>query len=316
MTGAADILCVGDLDIDLLVAVAGLPGLDEKVSGRRLGSMPGGMSANTAVALARLGCAARLVAAIGDDAAGNEALASVAAEGVDVRYVARREATETFMCIVLLAPSGEKSLIRLETGAYMPRVSDLVPAVLEDVRHVHVTYGSPDLAAHVLGEARRAGLSTSLDLETPDIRRAPDLLAQIMPNVDTLFVNRAGWVELEQRLGGAPNPGLERGPGSVVVTLGAEGSRRIGPDGVLEAGGLIVRAVDTTGAGDCFAAAYLARLLEGASVIECLRFANAAAALSTLTFGAHAGMPSRAAVEARLEEESARQNCGARSFNA
>lgn len=316
MSGPAGILCVGDLDMDLLIAVPVLRGGDEKVSGRRLGSMPGGMAANTAVALARLGCSARLIAAIGDDAAGAAALASVAADGVDVCHVARRKGTETFMCIVLLAPSGEKSLIRLETDAYMPRVSDVMPAAFEGVRHVHVTYGSPDVAAHVLGEARQAGLSTSLDLESPDIRRAPDLLAEIMPNVDTLFVNRAGWAELKQTPGGAPSPGFERGPGSIVVTLGAEGSRHVGAAGIHETAGLAVRAVDTTGAGDCFAAAYLTRLLEGAPVEECLRFANAAAALSTLTFGAHAGMPSRAAVEAKLREERPRQEREVGSVNA
>ena len=307
MSRSASVLCVGDLDMDLLVAVPALSGLDEKVSGRRLGSMPGGMAANTAVALARLGCSVRLIAAIGDDATGEAALASVAADGVDVRHVARRQATETFMCIVLLAPSGEKRLIRLETDAYMPRISDITPAAFEGVRHVHVTYGSPGVAAHVLGEARRAQLSTSLDLESPDIRRAPDLLAEIMPNVDTLFVNRDAWAELERTPGGLPEPGSERGPGSIVATLGAEGSRCVCADGVHEAPGVAVQSVDTTGAGDCFAAAYLARLLAGVPVEECLRFANVAAALSTLTFGAHAGMPSRAAVDAKLREQRRRQ---------
>jgi ribokinase len=295
-----DVLCIGDLDMDLLVTVSERPGADEKLSGRRLGLMPGGMAANTAVALARLGRSVRLLAAIGDDQEGETALASVASEGVDVSHVARRAGANTFMCIVLLAPAGEKTLIRLETDAYLPRLSDLTPASLAGVRHVHLTYGNPELTARAIGEARRLGLSTSLDLEVPDLKRAPQDLPAILANVDVLFLNRAGWDAIAEIPGTTPAQG-PAGPGAVVVTLGAEGSRQVSVDGVVEIPGFPAQAVDTTGAGDCFAAAYLARMLEGASVPDRLRFANAAAALSTQTFGPHAGMPHRAAVETLLD---------------
>ncbi len=301
MTSDVDVLCIGDLDMDLLVAVSERPGSDEKVSGRRLGLMPGGMAANTAVALARLGRSVRLVAAIGDDPDGQAALASVAADGVDVSHVVRLPGTDTFMCIVLLSPSGEKSLIRLETDAFMPRLADLTHASLAGVRHVHLSYGSPELTAGALAQAKRLGLTTSLDLEVPDLKRAPELLVGLLKLVDVLFLNRAGWEAVSEIFGHAPDPGVA-GPGTIVVTLGAEGSRNIAPEGIEQAPGLTVQSVDTTGAGDCFAAAYLARMLEGASVRDRLRFANVAAALSTKIFGAHAGMPLRAAVEARLRD--------------
>jgi ribokinase len=87
---AVEVLCVGDLDVDLFVAVPTIPGFDQKVAGRHLGQMPGGMSANSAVAFSRLGHPARLVATIGDDAAGHEAVSKVSAEGVDVGHVVKR----------------------------------------------------------------------------------------------------------------------------------------------------------------------------------------------------------------------------------
>jgi ribokinase len=172
------------------------------------------------------------------------------------------------------------------------------------VRHVHLSYGSPELTASALSEAKRLGLSTSLDLELPDLKRAPELLAELLNLVDVLFLNRAGWDAVGAMLGHAPKPGAA-GPGEIVVTLGADGSRQISAKGTEQAPGVPARAVDTTGAGDCFAAAYLARMLEGAPVRERLRFANAAAALSTQVFGAHAGMPLRADVETRLGDEGA-----------
>ena len=62
-----------------------------------------------------------------------------------------------------------------------------------------------------------------------------------------------------------------------------------------------VSAIDTTGAGDCFAAAYIAGKLEGAALLDRLRFANAAAALATLAYGAQSAMPLRPAVHDLLK---------------
>lgn len=299
---AADVLCVGDLDVDLFVAVPRLPGLDEKLAGHRIGLLPGGMAANTAVAFARLGRTARLAAAVGDDAEGARALESIEAAGVDARFVTRRAGARTFTCLILTTPVGEKALIRLDSEAYLPRPEDIPDAAFDDLRHVHATYGDAELAADVLRRARGRGLGTSLDLEPPDIARAPAGLASLLPHVGTLFVNRAGHAAAEATLGRPLTPGGAQDPGALVVTLGAGGSRLIDADGTVEVAGFSVRAVDTTGAGDCFAAAFLARRLEGAPAAEALRFANVAAALSTLAIGGQDAMPSRAAVEARLAE--------------
>ena len=114
------ILCVGDIDVDLVIGVSHVPGPDEKVNGRRLSLAPGGMMANAAVALARLGSRARLMAAVGADHDGDFAVSAVAAEGVDVRYITRKPAASTFMCVVMVGPAGEKSLVRVTSDAYRP----------------------------------------------------------------------------------------------------------------------------------------------------------------------------------------------------
>ncbi|EWY40835.1 hypothetical protein N825_33435 [Skermanella stibiiresistens SB22] len=294
-----EVLCVGDLDVDLFVAVPTIPGFDQKVAGRHLGQMPGGMSANSAVAFSRLGHPARLVATIGDDAAGHEAVSKVSAEGVDVGYVVKRPGVNSFMCVVLLSPSGEKSLIRLETDAYLPHVADIHETAFDGIRHVHMTYGDADLTEFVLTRARALGLSTSLDLEPPDIRRSPDRLAAILRLADTLFVNREAWDSAADALG---HPLDTTETGEIIVTLGADGCRHLGPahGGETLSRGFPVQSIDTTGAGDCFAAAYVSAKLEGAALSDRLRFANAAAALATLAHGAQAAMPSRAAVDRYL----------------
>ena len=279
-----------------------IPGFDQKVGGRHLGQMPGGMSANSAVAFTRLGRPARLMAAIGDDAGGGEALMKVAAEGVDVSHVVCRSGVNSFMCVVLLSPSGEKSLIRLETDAYMPRVADIVPAVFDGIRHVHVTYGDADLTGHVLRQARDRGLTASLDLEPPDIHRAPARLARCWNwSIPSSSTAKPGCppprrsalplapAMLKRRRRDRRDDGRRRLPPH----------RRRRPDRRCPAWRWTP--IDTTGAGDCFAAAYITAKLEGASLPDRLRFANAAAALATLAYGAQSAMPRRGDVEELLK---------------
>lgn len=83
-----------------------------------------------------------------------------------------------------------------------------------------------------------------------------------------------------QPLGRSLDPGMLKPEGEIIVTLGAEGCRRISGDGMLDVPGLTIDTIDTTGAGDCLAGAYLAWKLGGSPVLDSLHFANAAAALN------------------------------------
>jgi ribokinase len=297
VTSSPDILCIGDLDVDLFISLPAVPGFDQKVAGKHLGQKPGGMSANAAVAMTRLGRPTRLLAAVGDDHAGEDALKQLAAAGVDTRFIAVRSATKTFMCVILVSPSGEKSLIRLETDAYLPRPGDIIPAALRGIRHMHLTYGDAALALHALEMANEHGIRTSLDLEPPDIRRAPEHLTRMFGLVDTLFLNSEAFDTASEVLGSVLKTNLLRQGGEIIVTMGAAGCRRLFGNDLIEVPGFKVDAVDTTGAGDCFAGAYLVSRWTDADPRDALIFANAAAALATLDYGAQAALPQREAVE-------------------
>jgi ribokinase len=308
LTSSSRILSIGDLDVDFYIAVPAIPGFDQKVEGRHLGQKPGGMAANFAVAAARLGRPVRLLAAVGDDTVGAKVLAQLAAEGVDLNFVSKRKGSNTFMCVILLSPSGEKSLIKLESDAYLPRITDLQSGAFQDIGHVHATYGSPDLTAKAFEMAGAKGLTTSLDLEPPDLRRAPQSLLKLLPLVDTLFLNRESYAIASNLIGSALHAGLLKPKAEIIITLGAEGCRRISDEGVVDRPGFKARPVDTTGAGDCFAAAYLARKQGGAETADALEFANAAAALATLDFGAQTAMPRFDTVTAFLRKPSTQTN--------
>lgn len=284
----ARFLCVGDLDVDLMAAVARLPGSDDKVAGRRIGLTVGGMSANVAVGLSRLGCPSRLIAAIGDDEHGVTAEHHLEAERVDTRFLVRRDGVATFMCIVLLTGDGEKSLVRLETDAYLPRADEVPADAFADIDHVHLTLGDPALARHCVAQAGIAGATVSLDLETADMPDDPTVLPDLLPKLDWLFVNAASRGQVEDRLG----PDFPSLTSRVVTTLGAAGSRIDGAGGPVLAAGFRVPVCDSTGAGDGFVAAFLhARLVERRPDGEALRRANAAAALVVQQYGAQTGLP-------------------------
>ena len=292
-------LCVGDLDVDLMASVARVPDADDKVAGRRICLTVGGMAANVAVGLRRLGADARLVAAVGDDDHGAMAEQTLMREGVDTRFLVRRVGEATFMCVVLLTRDGEKSLIRLETDAYLPAPDDIPDAAFANVEHVHLTLGSEPLTRYCVARANGAGASVSLDVEKADLPDDPSSFVELVSHVDWLFMNGRTRSHLERALG---TEVLDAAP-CVITTNGATGCR-LDRNGVrTAAAGHTVQVRDSTGAGDGLVAAFLhGRLVEQRSEAEALRRANAAAALVVQQFGAQTGLPTTAEIDRFLAD--------------
>src|SRR4051794_23811665 len=104
----ADVHVVGSLNADLVVTAPTLPGPGETVGGGRFERHGGGKSANQAVAAARRGARVRMVGAVGDDELGEEAVALLAAEGIDVSAVRRLEGHATGAALVVVDEGGGK----------------------------------------------------------------------------------------------------------------------------------------------------------------------------------------------------------------
>lgn len=291
MTGQR-VLVLGDLGVDMMIKVPSLPKADQKFNGERVALGAGGMAANVAVALARLGTPVRLAAAIGDDAYAESVLGALRNEGVDLDYVVRRANTPTFMCVVLLAPDGEKALVRLPSAAYLPLPDEITTTCFKDVGHLHTTVGNEMLTLHALELAATCGVSVSIDLEAADLPTCPNITRDILFKTNILFLNKDARQALSAHLKGGPF----EGPEIIVTTLGGEGCLLSTGTRVIEAPGYAVAVRDTTGAGDAFAAAFLHHYLASGELEATLAFANAAAALSTQTYGAQTSLPAEAVV--------------------
>lgn len=291
-------LCIGDIDVDVLIQVDRLPTRDSKVNGQLLQRVPGGMASNVSVALARLGAPVRILGRVGDDDEAEFAMAGLGQAGVDTRFVARLVNTRTFSCIALLGADGEKSLVKLMTEAYRPSATDLTIEACAGVTHVHLTsIGDLDLCHRVVAVARDVGASCSLDVERADAPTDAAELAAALTGFDLVFCN----AETRQLLDGLIGSELERLVPTVVTTLGEAGARVDTAGERVAAPGFQAKVLDTTGAGDCFAAACLtARLVDHLAWPDALRFANRAASLSTEGLGPQSALPTRHQVQAAL----------------
>lgn len=291
----ARLLAVGLSCLDHVWRVDHFPPLASRTDARAYHSQGGGPAATAAVAAAHLGVEAALVALHGDDAAGDAALADLAAHGVRVEGVRRIEGAATFVSAVLVAPDGERWIFPYRGSGLVDDPAWLEGSAPEDASVVLIDLRHPKLCRAAAERARAAGVPVVADYG--NLRSWED--AHL---ADHLLVARECAAELLGRDDPEAALGrLRQRPGQVVgITLGAEGLLMLDGERRLKVPAPRVDAVDTTGAGDVFHGAYAAGIARGMSAEGAARYAVAAAALACRTFGARRGLPDDAEVRAQL----------------
>ncbi len=265
----------------------------------------GGDSSNLAIAAARSGARTAYLTRLGDDEFGRLLLALWQEEGVDTRGVAIDAQAYTAVYFVKHDRAGHAfSYLRAGSAASRMRPEDLPLALIREARSVHasgismaISPGAADSVLAAFDTARTAGAKISFDanlrLKLWPLARARAMIGAAVASADYFFPS----IDDARALSGLDDAGAildwahGLGARTVFLKLGAEGV--IASDGARREhiAGVRVRAVDTTGAGDCFCGAALARLAAGDSVWDAARYANAAAALATTGFGAVAPLP-------------------------
>jgi ribokinase len=290
--GAAFVV-VGDLVTDVLVTYDRPvePGSDTAAAITVAG---GGQAANTAAWLAHAGRAVTLAAAVGDDAAGRERVAELAAAGVRCAVAVRPGAATG--SVVVLSSGGERSMFadpgaarRLDPGEVAAAVAAPGAGHLHVSGYVLLDPGSRPAGLAALAAARERGLPASVDAASAGPLRRAGAAAFLswVRDADLLLCNAAEAAVL----GGPGGPGaqaaaLAAGVREVVVKLGAGGALWCGRDGVLRSAAAVpVPLVEPTGAGDAFAAALLAAWSCGADRVGALAAATVAGAAAVRRVG-------------------------------
>ncbi|MEU8176195.1 ribokinase [Microbispora hainanensis] len=287
----------GSANMDLVAYVARAPKPGETVTGREFRTIPGGKGANQAIAAARAGADVAFLGAVGDDAFGPGLRAALAEAGVDTTGL-RVVPGPSGVAHIVVQDGGDNSIIVVPgaNGAVTGpdgRDAEVIARSEALLLQLELPMDAVVAAAHVPG--------TQVIL-TP--APAVPLPAELLEAVDLIVPNEHEAAALTGR--DDPGDALEALLGLVpeaVVTLGARGALYGSRDGVrLHQPAVPVRAVDTTAAGDTFAAALAVARTEGSDPARALRFASAAAALSVQREGASTSMPHRHEIDRLMGE--------------
>jgi ribokinase len=274
----ARVAVVGSYGVGLTFELARVPEAGETVVGRTFRMDHGGKGSNQAIGAARLGAQVDFLTAIGDDAFGHDAVALWQAEGVQAEAIVTDAAT---MCAAILVEPTGQNRIAIVPGALERLAAEDVDGFARRIADADVLLVQLEIpletALHALEVGRHAGTTTILN-------PAPAPPRPIAPAAEYLTPN-----ETEA-------PSVERAQGTLVLTLGERGAR-IGDEHVAA---FPARAVDTTGAGDAFAAAFAVALAEGLPELDAVRWGCAAGAHMVEHPGVVPGLPTRAVLEERL----------------
>jgi ribokinase len=299
------VVVAGSINMDVVALAERHPRVGETVAGTSVKYFPGGKGANQAVAAAKLGAQTLLIGRLGSDAFGAELKAFLTSQGVDLSSVTATAEAHSGTAIITLADADNTIVV-------IPGANGLVSA--DDVTGPPLGHGDvavsqfeipmPAIAAF-FAKARTAGARTILN--PAPMRRFDRALHDL---VDILVLNETELgllAEVELRDTDAParfaevaRSVLTRPDQTVCVTLGKRGALALVDGTPILVPGRVVKAVDTTGAGDCFVGALAAQLAQGTVLREALGFANTAASICVQRMGASPSMPTKAEVAALL----------------
>lgn len=308
LTPNCDILAIGEAMIEFNQT---RPGEPQYVQGF------GGDSSNMIIAAARQGARAAYFTRLGDDEFGRMLRKLWADEGVDAAHVPADP--KAFTAVYFVQHGGKGHVfhyLRAGSAASRMKPEEVPAALLESARFVHasgISLAISGSAQHTVmtsfDRAKKAGAKISFDsnlrlrlwpLEDAKkgIAAAAKLADYFFPSLEDAEAlsglrSRDAIVDWAHRLGAA----------NVFLKLGADGVIASNVSSREWIRGLRVNSVDATGAGDCFCGAALARLAAGDDVFAAARYANAAAALATIGFGAVAPIPRPNLVMQMLSEK-------------
>ncbi|HYC06073.1 MAG TPA: ribokinase [Azospirillaceae bacterium] len=301
------VVIAGSINIDVLATMKRAPRAGETVNGDTVTFCPGGKGLNQAVAAALQQVEVAFCGRVGRDASGDQVLAFFKEKGVGTDAIVRSEANATGTALVMVDSSAENHIVVIPAAN-----AETCPADLDNLSIAagDVLVSQFEIPRTTIAEffrrGRAAGARTILNT-APALDDAPESLWE---DTDILVLNEtelghfAGTeVSAEasaEEIVGIAKRLFRRPDQTIIATLGARGALAVTEKGHTLVPGRKVKAVDTTGAGDCFVGALAARLAAGDLLPIAMRYANLAASIAVTRVGSGISMPTATEVHEAL----------------
>jgi sugar/nucleoside kinase (ribokinase family) len=296
----AGIVVVGELNLDLIASgLEAVPAMGSEILAGDFQITLGSASAIFAVGITRLGYPVTFISKVGNDNFGRDCREALHKAGVSVDHVKMGGGSTTGVTISL-STNQDRALVTYLGAIAELKLKDIPFSVLNGHAHLHMTslflqHALRPSFPTIFRKARKNGLTTSFDPNSdPSQSWGPDVW-DVISQTDILFVNETEALQLSrERDVERALVSLGTNAPCVAIKLGPRGAMGIQNGEIALAPGFPVQAVDTTGAGDSFAAGFVHAYLSGSNLPGCLEAGNACGAMCALQVGGTTGQPTRA----------------------
>src|SRR5690606_31547899 len=295
---------VGSINMDVIVDTPKYPAYGETIFCNSVAMTPGGKGANQAVAVANLGKKTCLVGAVGNDSAGTQLINNLQSKGVDTAHIIRSEESGTGTFVAMVDSTGENTMVGTKgandslSKEYMEEVFNKINAKILLIQ----METSPESIIAAMKVAKERNMYVILDPAPADgiFDEAFKYADLVTPNKQE--TQRITGIDVTDEISAleAAKKLNELGIPDVIVKMGENGSLvyQNGKSTVVDA--IKVKAVDTVGAGDCFAGALANSYLDTNDLVEAVKFASVAAGIKVSRSGGQDSIPTLSEVQEYL----------------
>ena len=291
-----DVLAIGAANSDFFFHVKNLPNPDEEVEAISIDKRFGGSAANFIIGCAKLNLKTRFLGCVGLDSEGNELMHEFNESNVDTSLVQRIKA-RTGRVVILVDDNGEKAMAAFVGANNLLSEQMVSVEAIKSAKLVHITSLSSDSAFKAFVKAKSLAkennVLVSLDPGHILAEKGFDCLKELLEGIDFLFPSRNGLKKLtgftDIKSGCKALSSLVK---TIVVTLGPEGCFVYSAEKSFVVNPVKAQVLDTTGAGDAFAAAFVYGIIQEMPLSACGAIANRAAGISLGRKGARSGQVS------------------------
>lgn len=301
------IIVTGSYNASIFIKGERIPGIGETCMGDTYFTAAGGKGSNQAVAAKLQGADISFIGKLGKDGYAQEALKMYEDLGIDREHISQDGSTHTGIAVIFVDEKGNNSIM-VASGANLNLKADEIVSSIEKEGDVFIAGFQLENDVNEICEALKKlhamGVRTLLD-PAPAVPLPEDVypaISIIKPNEHEASILSGISVRTPEDAEKAGKWFLDKGVEVALITLGEKGSQLVTKDESVLIPAPVVKAVDTTGAGDTFSGSFMAALSQGKSYQDAIRYASCAAALSVTKMGVVEAIPTAEETQAFLKE--------------